>query len=184
MLKIIPSLCSGWWEQYFGRRIIKPLKGQGTQGRDLRTLMYSWILRSAIMPPLVKLTHSRFWDAYRQMLRFERLPLADQQTQQWHRFKNLLRHAYEQVPFHRERMNPAHRSTSVSFNVTGLEAHGVARMLSNRSNVLVRSGFHCAQPLHETLELMPTVRASFYIYNQTRDIDALAEALRSVVAFL
>jgi phenylacetate-CoA ligase len=69
--------------------------------------MYSWILRNAIVPPLVKLTHSRFWDAYRQMLRFERLPLANQQAQQWDRFKDLLGHAYEQVPFHRERMDAA-----------------------------------------------------------------------------
>ncbi len=80
--------------------------------------------------------------------------------------------------------DPDRRCASVSFNVEGLEAHGVARMLSNRANVFVRSGFHCAQPLHETLELLPTVRASFYVYNQTHDIDALAEALEAIVAFL
>lgn len=80
--------------------------------------------------------------------------------------------------------DPDRRCASVSFNVESLEAHGVARMLSNRANVFVRSGFHCAQPLHETLELLPTVRASFYVYNQTEDIDALAEALNAIVAFL
>lgn len=80
--------------------------------------------------------------------------------------------------------DPAKRCGSVSFNVEGLEAHGVARMLSNRDNVYVRSGFHCAQPLHETLELLPTVRASFYLYNQTQDIDTLVQALQAIVAFL
>jgi len=80
--------------------------------------------------------------------------------------------------------DPASRCASVSFNVESLEAHGVARMLSNRSNIFVRSGFHCAQPLHETLGLLPTVRASFYIYNQPQEIDALAQALHGIVAYL
>ncbi len=80
--------------------------------------------------------------------------------------------------------DPAGRCASVSFNVEGLEAHGAARMLSNRSNILVRSGFHCAQPLHESLKMLPTVRASFYIYNRTEDIDALAQALESITAYL
>jgi len=81
-------------------------------------------------------------------------------------------------------VDPSIRSASVSFNVEGLEAHGVAKMLSNRANVFVRSGFHCAQPLHETLGILPTVRASFYLYNQTQDIDILAEALGSITAYL
>ncbi|MBI1338224.1 MAG: SufS family cysteine desulfurase [Phycisphaera sp.] len=80
--------------------------------------------------------------------------------------------------------DPERRCGSVSFHVKGLEAHGVARMLSNRSNILVRSGFHCAQPLHESLGLLPSVRASFYIYNTREDIDALCEALKAIVTFL
>lgn len=80
--------------------------------------------------------------------------------------------------------DPSHRGASVAFNIVGLEAHGVARMLSNRSNIMVRSGFHCAQPLHESLKLLPTVRASFYVYNTPADIDDLAQALHAVVKFL
>ncbi len=80
--------------------------------------------------------------------------------------------------------DPAKRRGSVSFNVQGLEAHGVARMLSNRANIMVRSGFQCAQPLHESMGMLPTVRASFYVYNQKQEIDALAEALESIVSFL
>ena len=76
------------------------------------------------------------------------------------------------------------RGPLVSFNVKGLEAHGVARMLNNRSNVCVRSGFHCAQPLHETLGLLPTVRASFYVYNARDDVDILAESLQSITSLL
>lgn len=80
--------------------------------------------------------------------------------------------------------DPDRLGSAISFQVEGLEAHGVARMLNNRGNILVRSGFHCAQPLHESLELLPTVRASFYVYNTTEEIDALAECLEAVVQFL
>ena len=78
----------------------------------------------------------------------------------------------------------ARRCGSVTFNIEDLEAHGVARMLSNRANVMVRSGFHCAQPLHEALDLLPTVRASFHVYNQRAEIDVLADSLEKIVAFI
>jgi len=80
--------------------------------------------------------------------------------------------------------DPDRVSASVGFQVDNLEAHGVARMLNNRGNVLVRSGFHCAQPFHESQELLPTVRASFYLYNTEEDVDILAQCLEAVVQFL
>jgi len=80
--------------------------------------------------------------------------------------------------------DPAHRQALLSFNVDGLEAHGVARMLSQRFNVYVRSGFHCAQPLHEMLRLRPTVRASFQIYNEREDVDLLAQCLESITSLI
>ncbi len=76
------------------------------------------------------------------------------------------------------------RSTVVSFYLPGLESHAVARMLSQRANVLVRSGFHCAEPLHESLQLPPTVRASFYLYNTQEDVDLLAETVTSVASLV
>lgn len=69
--------------------------------------MYSWLLRNTAMPVLLKCTSSGFWDAYRQMLRFEKAPLDQQKTLQWERFEQLIRHAYEKVPFHRRRMDEA-----------------------------------------------------------------------------
>ncbi|MEM3137996.1 MAG: cysteine desulfurase [Thermofilaceae archaeon] len=59
----------------------------------------------------------------------------------------------------------AYRCGIISFNLTGLDPHSLAAILDNRK-IAVRSGFHCAQPLHEYLGLKEgTVRASFYIYN-------------------
>lgn len=69
--------------------------------------MYSWLLRNTAVPLLLKLTSSQFWHAYRQMLRFEQAPLAQQESLQWQRFKNLLQHAYDRVPFQRQHMDTA-----------------------------------------------------------------------------
>lgn len=74
-------------------------------------------------------------------------------------------------------LDPKHRSASVAFELPGLKAHGLAKMLSNRYAIMVRSGYHCAQPLHEELGIDQTVRASFYIYNTADEVRGLANAL-------
>lgn len=68
------------------------------------------------------------------------------------------------------------RSGVISFNLEGVHAHDVAAVLDEHK-ICVRSGHHCAMPLHERLGLDATVRASLYMYNTKEDIDALADAL-------
>jgi len=46
---------------------------------------------------------------------------------------------------------------------------------------MVRSGFHCAQPLHQRLGIPSSVRASFYIYNTYEEIDRFIEILKRMV---
>ena len=41
----------------------------------------------------------------------------------------------------------------------------------------VRAGHHCCQPLHRMLDVAATLRASFYVYNTTDEVDALVDAL-------
>jgi cysteine desulfurase/selenocysteine lyase len=74
------------------------------------------------------------------------------------------------------------RNGSVAFELPGLEAHGLAKILSNRYTIMVRSGYHCAQPLHEELGINQTVRASFYIYNTVDEIRSLTNALTEIAA--
>ena len=50
-------------------------------------------------------------------------------------------------------------------------------------NVCVRPGHHCAKPLMKVLGVGATARASFYLYNDTDDVDALAEALVAAADF-
>lgn len=68
------------------------------------------------------------------------------------------------------------RLGSVAFVPSYAHAHDVAQAL-DRLGIAVRSGYHCTQPLHETLGWQPTVRASFGVYNTLQDIDTLIAGL-------
>lgn len=77
---------------------------------------------------------------------------------------------------------PSDRGGVISFNVDGVHAHDVAGFL-DEANISVRAGHHCAQPLMRALGVASTARASFYVYNTRADADALARALREIIAF-
>jgi cysteine desulfurase/selenocysteine lyase len=67
----------------------------------------------------------------------------------------------------------------IPFGVEGLTSHDVALYLDNYG-IMIRSGFHCAQPLHELLKLNSSARASFYIYNTREEIDRFIEVLKGL----
>jgi cysteine desulfurase/selenocysteine lyase len=69
------------------------------------------------------------------------------------------------------------RSGVVSFTLDGVHPHDIATMLDGES-VCVRAGHHCAQPLMRRLAVPATARASFYVYNDEADVDALVAGLR------
>ena len=65
-----------------------------------------------------------------------------------------------------------------SFSVKGQgHPHDIATIL-DANGVAVRSGHHCAQPLMEFLGVSATCRASFSLYNNEEDVDALVSALK------
>ena len=68
------------------------------------------------------------------------------------------------------------RGGVLSFAFRDLHPHDVSQVLDEH-NVCVRAGHHCAKPLMRLLGANATARASFYVYNTTDDVDALAEAL-------
>ena len=74
------------------------------------------------------------------------------------------------------------KSGIVPFGVDGLSSHDVALYLDNYG-IMVRSGFHCAQPLHELFKLSSTARASFYIYNTREEIDRFIDILKEISRF-
>ncbi|HLF40396.1 MAG TPA: aminotransferase class V-fold PLP-dependent enzyme, partial [Acidimicrobiia bacterium] len=68
------------------------------------------------------------------------------------------------------------RSGVVSFEFAGIHPHDLSQVL-DAEGVCVRAGHHCAKPLMRVLGVPATTRASFYVYNDEDDVDALAEAL-------
>jgi cysteine desulfurase / selenocysteine lyase len=78
---------------------------------------------------------------------------------------------------------PPPRAALCSFNVDGLNGTDIATML-DLDGVAVRSGHHCAQPLHRVLGVESSARASLYVYNSTADVDAFITALTEAVELL
>jgi len=71
---------------------------------------------------------------------------------------------------------PAGRGGVLSLDLAGVHAHDVSQVLDQQA-VCVRAAHHCAKPLMRRLGVGATARASLYVYNDTDDVDALADAL-------
>ncbi|HZK77504.1 MAG TPA: aminotransferase class V-fold PLP-dependent enzyme, partial [Gemmatimonadaceae bacterium] len=70
----------------------------------------------------------------------------------------------------------AERSGVVSFTLGDVHPHDLATILDG-DGICIRAGNHCAQPLMRRLDVSATARASFYVYNETSDIDALVDSV-------
>jgi cysteine desulfurase/selenocysteine lyase len=78
---------------------------------------------------------------------------------------------------------PSERSGVVSFSVDEIHPHDLATIL-DEVGVCIRAGQHCAQPLMRRLGVSATARASFYVYSDEADVDALvAGVLRAKTLF-
>lgn len=76
----------------------------------------------------------------------------------------------------------AERAALVSFAVDGVHAHDVGQFLDDRG-VTIRTGHHCAQPLHRALGVTATTRASASVYTDADDVARLGEALGEVRSY-
>jgi cysteine desulfurase / selenocysteine lyase len=74
------------------------------------------------------------------------------------------------------------RGATFSLALDGVHPHDVSQVLDQR-NVCVRAGHHCAKPLMRILGAPATARASFYVYNDHDDVDALADSLIEAADF-
>jgi cysteine desulfurase/selenocysteine lyase len=78
--------------------------------------------------------------------------------------------------------DPSVKCGIMPFGIVGLSSHDVALFLDNYG-IMIRSGFHCAQPLHQIFKLQSSARASFYIYNTREEIDRFVEVLKEIEQF-
>ena len=73
---------------------------------------------------------------------------------------------------------PAERSGVIGFSFADVHPHDLATIL-DQHGVCIRAGHHCAQPLMRRLGVSSTARASFYVYSDGTDVEALCTALEA-----
>jgi cysteine desulfurase/selenocysteine lyase len=67
----------------------------------------------------------------------------------------------------------------IPFAIKGMSSHEVAGLF-NEFGIAMRSGYHCAQPLHQIFKLESSARASFYVYNTKEEVDRFIEILKEI----
>jgi cysteine desulfurase/selenocysteine lyase len=75
--------------------------------------------------------------------------------------------------------DPCARGGVLSFAFLDVHPHDLAQVL-DAEGVCVRAGHHCAKPLMRRMGVGATTRASFYVYNDEADVDALGDAIEAV----
>ena len=73
----------------------------------------------------------------------------------------------------------AEEGALISFTFTDIHPHDISSILDSKG-IAVRSGHHCAMPLHTYLGISSTARASFAIYNTREEVEIFAKELRNV----
>jgi cysteine desulfurase/selenocysteine lyase len=68
------------------------------------------------------------------------------------------------------------RGAALSFTIKDIHPHDVGQYVDSQG-IAVRTGHHCAWPLTKIMNVPATTRASFYLYNDEQDVDALVQAL-------
>ena len=68
------------------------------------------------------------------------------------------------------------RAGLIAFNLADIHAHDLDTVIEEEG-IAIRSGHHCAMPLHTKLGIPASARASFYVYTTKKEIDALAKAI-------
>lgn len=74
------------------------------------------------------------------------------------------------------------RGATFSFALAGIHPHDVGQVL-DQYGIAVRTGHHCAWPLMKKFGLAGTTRASFYIYNDNSDVDALVDGIYKCIKY-
>ena len=96
---------------------------------------------------------------------------------------DLTRHAYNLIKDypHIKTFYPEGKKTGavLAFTFDDIHPHDIASILDSKG-VAVRSGHHCAMPLHKYLGVSSTARASFALYNTKEEAEIFAKELLNV----
>ncbi len=67
----------------------------------------------------------------------------------------------------------------LTFKIDGVHPHDIAAIIAD-SNVAVRAGHHCAEPLHHFIGIPSTTRASLMFYNTEEEVERLLEVMKKI----
>lgn len=70
----------------------------------------------------------------------------------------------------------------ISFNINGVHPHDGASIFDN-NGVAIRAGHHCAQLITKWLNVLGTIRASFYFYNTKEDVYKFVDSVKEAIEF-
>ena len=77
-------------------------------------------------------------------------------------------------------LNPEKKVGVIAFNIKGLDAHDVASLLDQKARIMIRSGHHCAMPLHKSLGIAGSARTSLYIYNTEEEVRLFIDTVKKI----
>ena len=72
------------------------------------------------------------------------------------------------------------KAAVISFVIDGIHPHDIGTIMDSHG-IAIRTGHHCTQPIMDFYNIPATARASFAIYNTTKDIDKLIEAIQKCI---
>ena len=67
----------------------------------------------------------------------------------------------------------------ITFKVEGVHPHDIAAIIAD-ANVAVRAGHHCAEPLHQFLQIPSTTRASLMFYNTKEEVQRFLDVVAQI----
>jgi cysteine desulfurase / selenocysteine lyase len=76
-----------------------------------------------------------------------------------------------------------HKVGVISFVVEGTHPYDIGALL-DKQGIAVRTGHHCTQPLMQRFEVPGTIRASFGVYTDQGDIEALIKGVKKALSML
>lgn len=81
-----------------------------------------------------------------------------------------------------ELYNKTAEEAILAFNIKGVHPHD-ASTIFDEASICLRAGHHCAQLITKWLGVLGTLRASFYIYNDFKDVDKFVLKVKECVEF-
>ena len=92
---------------------------------------------------------------------------------------NYLLEEIEKLDFIKTYYDPSHSHTNLIFTIENIHPHDISQIL-DYYGICIRTGHHCAQPLHRYLGLNSSSRISLAFYNTKEEIDRLIWGLKKV----